>query len=304
MQDKKRYAVVGALAAIGLSAAPPPSQAGWFGGGGHKVQPNQQTLTDNQVADIRRAIDEQRFVDAGQTLDQAVLAGVQDPRLSVLRGELDLARGRYQTALDTLKPVDGPGSAQAEALQGEGIALSLLGRSDEALAMLQKAVSLDPTEWRAWNALGGEYDERREWAKAQEAYDHAYANSSGAAIVLNNRGYSKLLQNHPEEAALDFIEALKKRPNMAEARTNLRLAMAMRGEYDRAVANGAGEDQAALLNNAGFAAILRGDYARAEDLLQRALKVRSEYYGRAQANLDLVHDLAANKTNPPAHADH
>jgi Flp pilus assembly protein TadD len=305
MQDNKRYAIVGALAAIGLSAAASPSQASWFGG--HKAEPvksTQQTLTDNQVAEIHRAIDEQRFVDAGQMLDQAVLAGLQDPHIGVLRGELNLAQGRYQMALNSFKQVDGPGAVQAEALQGEGIALSLLGRSDDALPILQKSVSIDPTGWRAWNALGGEYDQRRQWAQAQEAYDHAYANSNGAAMVLNNRGYSKLLQNHPEEAALDFVEALKKRPNMVEARTNLRLAIAMRGEYDRAVANAAGEDQAALLNNAGFAAILRGDYAEAEDLLQRALKVRTEYYGRAQANLDLAHDLAANKTKPPVHGDH
>ena len=37
---------------------------------------------------------------------------------------------------------------------------------------------------------------------------------------------------------------------------------------------------------------MRGDYASAESLLGRALKLKSEYYGRASENLKIVQALA------------
>jgi len=284
MPNRFKSSFAGPLAAAALLLTGAPAQAALFG---HpKPHPDQPLLTETQVADVHRAIDEQRYVDASQLLDAATMAGVPDPRISLLRGELCLARGQYPAALDLFRQVDGAAVTHAEALEGEGLALSMLSRSEEAMPVLQAAVTANPAAWRAWNALGSEYDKRQDWAQAQTAYDHAFADSDGAAIVLNNRGYSKLLQNHVDEAVLDFVGALKKRPDLVAARTNLRLAMAMRGDYDRAVASGGGEDEAALLNNAGFAAILRGDYARADDLLQRAVKAKSDYYGRA-----LAHDL-------------
>ncbi len=97
------------------------------------------------------------------------------------------------------------------------------------------------------------------------------------------------------------MAALHKRPDFAEARTNLRLALAMGGDYERAIAGGSQNEQAALLNNAGFAAAMRGDYAKAEELLGRALTLKSEYYARASENLKIVRALAA-RSEAPAHA--
>ncbi len=118
---------------------------------------------------------------------------------------------------------------------------------------------------------------------------------------MNNRGYSRILQHRLEDAIADLVTALQKRPDFAEARTNLRLVLAMKGDYGRAVSPGAEDDKAALLNNAGFAAALRGDYAQAEDLLGQAIKTRSVYYDRASQNLVMVKALA-DKDKGPAHA--
>jgi Flp pilus assembly protein TadD len=245
------------------------------------------------VAEVQQAIDEQRLLDADMILTQALMSGSKDPRLTLLDGELDLLRGRYPEAAATMKGLENTPEVQARALQDEGIALSLMGRSDQALAILQRAVAKDPSAWRAWNALGSEYDQRSQWSNAEQAYQHAITASSGAAIALNNRGYSRLLQHRRDDAVADLVAALRKKPDLAEARTNLRLALAMGGDYDRAIAGGAPADEAALLNNAGFAAAMRGDYAHAEDLLNRALKVKGEYYGRASENLKIVEALSA-----------
>ncbi|HEY3696569.1 tetratricopeptide repeat protein [Phenylobacterium sp.] len=267
---------------------------------GHSRKAPAAAVIDADVGEIQRALDERRYIDAGQMLDGAALSGSSDPRLVLLSGELDLARNRYADALGEFERALEAPATHAAALQGQGVALSLLGRSDKALAALALAVAADPSAWRAWNALASEYDRRQDWTQAESAYGKALAASANQAVVLNNRGYSRLLQHRPEEAVPDFVAALQKRPDLAEARTNLRLALAMKGDYGRATAAGANDDRAAILNNAGFAAALRGDYAESQDLLERAMKARSEYYSRASENLDVVRSLAARDKDGPA----
>lgn len=250
-------------------------------------------LPSAAAAEIRRAIDEQRLLDAGRMVDQAMLDGVKDPRLLLLGGDLNLVRKRYNVALTSYRMAEGSLETRAQSLQGQGLALAMLGRSAEALAMLKRAIAEDPKAWRAWSALGAEYDTRGDWTAAEDAYAHAMSSSGGAPQVLNNRGYSRLLQRRRDEAVADLVAALRKKPDMAEARTNLRLALAMGGDYERAVSGGSAADQAALLNNAGFAAGMRGDYAKAEELLNQALTVKTEYYARASENLKIVRALAA-----------
>jgi len=240
---------------------------------------------------IQQALNEQRLLDAGRLLDQAALSGDKDPRLEICAGQLSLARGRYADALGHFKKVEAEPGLKGDSLEGQGLALALLDRSDEAMAMLQKAVAEKPTAWRAWNALGSEYDARRRWSDADAAYEHAVGESKRAPIALNNRGFSRMLQGRLDDAVGDFVEALNKKPDLATARTNLRLAMGMRGEYDRAVAGAPQENEAAALNNAGFAALARGDFAAAEGLFDRAMQAKGEYYGRAATNQQLARTL-------------
>ena len=194
---------------------------------------------------------------------------------------------------DTGRPV-------AQLLTSDGT-LDLNTGYSGSLDMSGYTVSLDPLRGpafsplmttNAWNALGSEYDRRHDWANAENAYTHALSASDNAAIVLNNRGFSRLSQKKPELAIPDFVAALEKKPDLAPARNNLRLAMSMQGEYDRAIKGAAATDQAAVLNNAGFAAMLRGDYTKAKDLLTQAMKAKKGYYGLAAANLEMTQNLA------------
>ena len=52
---------------------------------------------------MQRALAEDRLADAGKMLDEAFLAGATDPRLQLLSGQLNLARGRYDEALANYK---------------------------------------------------------------------------------------------------------------------------------------------------------------------------------------------------------
>ena len=255
-----------------------------------------KSVSDQSVSDVQQAIGEERYVDAGNLLNHLLAAGAQDPRIAILVGDLNLARSNYSEALSSFTTLEGDTTVGAQAFQGAGIALSCLGRSNEARVALEKAVAGDPSLWRAWNALGTEYDKQRDWGRAQAAYDHALAGSNAAAIVLNNRGFSLLLQKRPEEASTDFVQALQKKPDLASARTNLRLALAMRGDYSHAIAGESVDGQAALLNNAGVAAMVHGDYSQAEKLFGQAIQAKGEYYARAEGNLQITHALEAQSS--------
>jgi Flp pilus assembly protein TadD len=295
-----RVAVVSAGLAL-LALSPAPADAGLFRSGSKAAAAKAPA---EYLTEIQRALDEQRLVDAGTLIDEAIVAGDKNPKLAIYSGQLALARGRYEAALATYKGVENEPAVHGDALEGEGLALALLERSDEALAMLQKAVAAKPTAWRAWNALGSEYDARKRWPEAEAAYERAMTESDRSPLVLNNRGFSRLLQGRLEEASKDFVEALQKKPDMPAARTNLRLALAMRGEYDRAVASAPQDSEAASLNNAGFAAMMRGDYAAADGLFERAMRAKGEFYGRAATNQQLSRALQtqaeANKKAPPS----
>ncbi|TAJ72500.1 MAG: hypothetical protein EPO51_10410 [Phenylobacterium sp.] len=274
------------LAAVALLAAAPADAA-----------PRRRPPADGAAAvatltAIRQAIDEQRLLDAGRLIDEAALKGARDVRLALLNGELNLAQGRYAVALASYRQAEGDPELRVRAWEGQGLALALMGRSKDAMSLLLRVVAADPTAWRSWNALGAQYDEAARWAEAEAAYAHALEASGAAAMVLNNRGYSRLLQRRSPEAIQDLVAAIQARPDLAQARTNLRLAIAMSGDYERAANGGTGADRAAWLNNAGFVAGLRGDYEAAERLLRQAQDARGEHYARATENLRVIRTLS------------
>jgi Flp pilus assembly protein TadD len=249
---------------------------------------------DAVVAAVEAALAEGRTVDATGLLNNALMGGAEDSRFLVLMGETRLARGDYDAALAAFRQVPADGAFAARTLQGEGLALSAQGRTDAALAALSAATARDPSLWRAWNGLGREYDRRHDWVNAEAAYARALDVSGRDALPLNNRGYSRMLQGRLGDASADFVAALEKRPDLTAARGNLRLVLALQGDYGRASARGAGkDDSAALLNNAGFAALLRGDYEKAMTLLDEAGQARGAYYPLASENRKLAISLKA-----------
>lgn len=296
MRWKNGVALLFVLAAGAAAASTAPAQAGWFG----ESKPAQPSASDQMIGQIQQALNDQRYVDAGTLLDQALMSGEGDARLTLLSGDLNLARSRYDAALASFKRVEAEPKLRARALEGEGVAMSMLGHIDDALPVLESAVAANPDAWRAWNILGVIYDRRHDWPRADGAYEHAMKASGASAMVLNNRGFSRLSQHRLDDAAADFVAALQKKPDFVSARNNLRLAIAMKGEYVRATEGASAADRASILNNAGFAAMARGDYSAAENLLGQAIQAKGEYYSVAAANLERVRGLQSGGSNGAA----
>jgi Flp pilus assembly protein TadD len=301
MMTRSLFAAAGCVL---LLVATPAAAAGGWGRAKPAVPPATAPVVDTATREatataVETALAEGRLVDASSLLGQTLAAGGRDPRLLTLLGETSLARGDAQAALATFAQVPAGDPSSPRARQGEGLALSALGRSDAALQALRAGVAGDPRLWRAWNGLGREYDRRHDWPAAEDAYARALDTSGRDALALNNRGYSRLLQGRLAEASVDLVAALERKPDLAAARNNLRLVLALRGDYARASLRGAGgDDPAALLNNAGFAALLRGDYDTSVALLDQASKARSTYYPKAGENRRLALSLKAQDQRP------
>jgi Flp pilus assembly protein TadD len=219
-------------------------------------------------------------------------------------GEAELLLGEHAAALEhSRKAAEFAGERtdlKALALHNAGVALLLTDQPEQAERELEAAVELDPTSWRAWNALGRARDARRAWEEAAAAYERALTLAPDEGAVLNNFGMSKLSAGDPDGAAALFVRALEASPDLAPAETNLRVALALGGRYDEALAGVGTEDMPAALNNVGYAALLRGDYAQARVLFLRAIDASPGFYEPAWSNLRFLSSVEARQSPPPA----
>lgn len=179
----------------------------------------------------------------------------------------------------------------ARALQGQGLAQLALGERKEASKTLAAATEADPKLWRCWNALGTIADSRGEHDKAQAAYEKALALKPNSAMVINNVGYSRLMAHDPPDAEKQFRKALSLDPGNETIQNNLRLAIAAKGDYREAVKFASRDKLSMVLNNVGFVAMERGDYAAAEGLFARAMDASKSYAVVTAKNLDQLKSL-------------
>lgn len=199
--------------------------------------------------------------------------------------DCELATNQVDTANQLYQELGGDAALRPRVLQGRGIALMKLGRKHLAENLLRKAVTADATLSRAWIALAVLYDTERKWDDADRAYAKALAVKPNSAIIHNDLGFSLLSQGKTEQAVKSFQTALQLDPSLKPARMNLRIALALEGRYSDAVAGVQGSTLATTLNNVGFAAMTRGDYANAKKFFTRSLDTSSSYEEMASRNL-------------------
>ncbi|HYH17740.1 MAG TPA: tetratricopeptide repeat protein [Azospirillum sp.] len=247
-----------------------------------QMAPDQRTLVLAQAeSDLR-----ERKLDAALNGFLSVLQGYpDDPRAHAGTGETYLAMGNGELALKAYEAWPASIANGAEAFQGRGIAHVLLGDEAAARTNLTKAVEADPSLWRAWNALGLINDRGRNWAQADQCYQKAAQINPGAAEIYNNRGYSLLQRGDHASAIPLFNQALRIDPTLEAARNNLTLASALQGRYEGALTAIPSEVLPTALNNVGYAALLRRDYASAELYLTRAVQSSPRYFEKANENL-------------------
>ena len=242
------------------------------------------------------ALEEGRYKDAQVLLERYLFTFPGDPRGTLAAAELKLALGDTGSALRLFRKLIEEPEVAASAEQGYGISLLLSGEDEIASEHLKTAVEEDPTLWRAWNALGAYYDSKENWPASEDAYRRALGAKPDEPMILNNLGFSLLMQGKIEEAMRPLEEALRLDSESALIKTNLRIALAQRGQYRRAVTGTSDDvDYAKALNNVGYVALLRGDYDHAEAYFTRAMEVDPTFNETAWRNLKLLKSLRSNE---------
>lgn len=200
------------------------------------------------------------------------------------QGKMDLSTVAYQELIE----ID---EIKAEAYQGYGLSLLKKGALEEASVSLKNAVKYDHTLWRAWNALGYYYDKQENWKQAKSSYDMALRFNAKSSMLYNNRGFSLILQNQTKLAVEDLTKAVLYDPENKFAQTNLQIALSFEGNYRKAVALSDNNSKPSSLNNAGYIAILNGDFESAEKLLNMAMKNAYSFNEKAWKNIDFLKSL-------------
>ena len=248
------------------------------------------------------ALETRRAAQAKQLYGSILSDSPDDPEALMGVGEAEVLLGEYGPALDhSRKAAELAGERaplKARALHNAGIALLLTNRAAAAERELEAAVESDPTSWRAWSALGRARDARQAWEEAGAAYEQALALAPDEGAVLNNFGMSKLSAGDHAGAAALFVRALEASPDLAAAEINLRLALALGGRYQDALAGVDAQAMPDALNNAGYAALLRGDYAQARSLFLQAIDASPDFYEPARSNLRFLDSLEARQSFP------
>jgi Flp pilus assembly protein TadD len=235
------------------------------------------------------ALETRRAARAKQLFESILAQTPDDPEALMGLGEAEVLLGDFAEALEhsrkAAERAGERGALRGRALHNSGTALLLTDRTAEAGKALEAAVEADPNSWRAWNALGRVRDAGRDWERARSAYERALALVPMEGAVLNNFGLSKLSAGDLDGATALFVRALEASPDLAAAETNLRLTLALRGRYDEALA---GVDAASMpdaLNNAGYAALLRGDYGKSRALFLQAIDASPSFHEPSWSNL-------------------
>lgn len=242
-----------------------------------------------RLAEAAHAIRAGRLDQARLMIAAAVAAGASGDRVDRLLADLAYASGDDEHALPAYLTLLTRSPTDPLLAEHAGIAALRLGKVDQAVALLNRATALPGASWRAWNARAAAADRRHDWPAADAAYARAAALAPDRAEIANNIGWSLLLRGEWESAAAELERAATLDPTSPRIANNLELARAaVAADLPARLPNESDEAWAARLNDAGVAAAVRGDKAKAVSAFAQAIEARSHYYARAANNLALV----------------
>ena len=244
-----------------------------------------QAQKDRFVRDINLALEQGQIDTAAALVVRLRFIDPKNPEALIARGEILVRQSHYGRAIEVFSLLIKDKKLIARAHQGRGLANLQMGNSFVAMGELKKAVALNKELWRSWNALGYYYDTVQKWDEAEKNYNAALAIRQDKPSIYNNRGSSKLMQRRYQAALVDFGAALKLDPNLTVARMNIRLTLAWLGRYVEAIAGTAKTELPAVLNNVGYIAMIKGEYAAAEAYFARAMELSPSFHEIAATNL-------------------
>ena len=160
----------------------------------------------------------------------------RDPKTALNYGQSLRLLGRNEQALAVLEKLATEQPKDKVVLAAYGKALATMGRFQQALQVLQTAQTPTTPDWRLYSAMGAIYDQTGDFQKARAYYDKALLQAPDAPSVLSNYGLSYLLEGDLVSAENYLRQAAKNPQADSRVRQNLALALGLQGKFGEAEA--------------------------------------------------------------------
>jgi len=221
-------------------------------------------------------------------------SGSADPALQVLAARVELAAGDMPAAQAMLERVIAADASQLEAYELLGRAYASQGRVDDAIVQYEALAGRSPGAVAGAKTMVGMLQEaRKDQAAAQSAYEQALAADARAGVAANNLSWMYAGSGRLDDAlrlATVARESLQGRP---EAEDTLGWAYLQKGLAAQALASFERARERAPKNpvyhyHVGLAYLKLGDDERAGVALSKALELRPDFAGAADARAQLA----------------
>lgn len=198
---------------------------------------------------------------------------------------------KYTLAEESLKMMLKVEPTNLIALNDYGLLLLKEKKYPEAKLILERVI-VKKAEWKAYNGLGIIANLQGDMKQAEFLFKKADSIFPNSPEILNNVGFSLFSLGELNEALLYYNKALQINPDFKKALYNYALLEARLNNYDDAYnAFVKASTAAEANNNLGYITMMKGDYVRANDYLQTAIKLSPQFYKKANDNLNQLERL-------------
>lgn len=156
--------------------------------------------------------------------------GTPGPEVNVFLAQAQQARktGDTATAIKLLSQLVLVAPDDPRVLGEYGKALAAGGRSDDAVAFLDRAIQLEPRNWTFYSAQGVAYDQQGKFKSAQLSYARALELKPGEVVVLNNDALSHIQSGDYDGAQHLLAQVSPGSPDYAQIGKSLALLEKMK----------------------------------------------------------------------------
>jgi tetratricopeptide (TPR) repeat protein len=148
-------------------------------------------------------------------------------------GQLYIAKGDEETAIDYFQRGLGLDSNDVELQSGLATALRHQGKQEEAEALIRQAIQIEPGSWGLYSQLGSLYISMGRNSEAVASYDRAFDLIPDNASVLGNVGSAYYYLGEFRRAALAYERSLEFDPT-GSAYSNIATLWFYEGSFEKA----------------------------------------------------------------------
>ena len=237
-------ALTGAL--CGCAGQPPPSWSQQHAAAGRigataeattekRLSLGQSSLTADEYEHLAdRSVAGKNLTVAMAQYEKALRLDPGRARVREKRGLLFLERGLAEDALVEFRAMADQGPIPAAAFDGEGRALTHLGRWEEAEKAFRRALALNPQDWRASAWLGIVAYVQERYPDALAAFQTACSLKPEHPGLVNNLGQTYVALGRYEDAIASFRSGDAHAPGHPRLIQNLIGALTLAGQLDAA----------------------------------------------------------------------